>query len=60
MKDVTEFTDAEKRTMEECFGVTFEYFVIEQEVQARYAEFYRLTIELHHLHEAQLRNRVDS
>jgi hypothetical protein len=60
MKDVTEFTDAEKRTIEECFGVTFEYFVIEQEVQARYAEFYRLTIDFRQLREVQQRSAVDA
>jgi hypothetical protein len=53
MKDITLFTEAEKRTIEECFGVPFEYFVLQQQVLERTAEFYRLTIELRQLREEQ-------
>ena len=59
MKDVTEFSETDKCHIEECFGVPFEYFVLQQQVLQRTAEFYRLTIELRELREAQSRSCID-
>lgn len=53
MKDVTEFSEADKRKIEEVYGVTFEYFAIEQQIHAQLAEFYQLSIELRHLRAMQ-------
>jgi hypothetical protein len=60
MKDVTEFSETDKCHIEGCFGVPFEYFVIEQQIHAQLVEFHQLSIELRELREAQDRAADDA
>ena len=53
MNNVTAFSDTDKRYTEECFGIDFEYFLLEEAIREDLASLDYLVVKLHRMRAAE-------